>query len=75
LHLGGKIKNAEHLHSIRRHRIFVVDHSNVSKPQGFDESKNDFAVGYGTMSFCRWWCGHKHQFFAADDSAAIANAL
>jgi hypothetical protein len=42
-HFGCKIEHAEHFHPIRRYRIFVVDDSDVAKPERFDQCTDDLA--------------------------------
>jgi hypothetical protein len=32
VHLGFEIEHAEHLHSVRRYRVFVMNHADMPKP-------------------------------------------
>jgi hypothetical protein len=52
-HLGRKIEDAEHFHSVWRDCILVVYDSDVPKTEGLDQSLHDLVMWNGAMCFSR----------------------
>jgi len=48
-HLGLKIEDAEHFHTISRDGVFFIDYADVAKAKGFNQSLNDFVVRHRSV--------------------------
>src|SRR5208283_3588799 len=59
LHLRCEVENPKGLHAVLIDRVLVVDHANVTKPEGLDESLHSFVMRHWAVSFRRRRCGHQ----------------
>src|SRR5262245_48552709 len=58
-----QVQNAEHLHSVARHGVFVPDDSDMAETQRLNQRLHDLVMGNGTVRLGSLRSADKRQLF------------